>query len=777
MDLIMKLVIWFLSISSSSAGVVRTSEHKNQDDVGGMMAFFRDFKNLFGNNWWGTDVQDETKTSNLAKSVINERKWNNEDEGNVMEFNYEEHHSINPRYKGRGFRYGSGEQLPNSFDNNRWGTDVQDKKKAFKSANFGIKDQNWQRHDDLKLRSSNDVDYQRLGTRNRGQALKYHGSDIRLSKERKYFRPNPTVYNGELHNLNQKRRRPHLFHSGRRFSNNPTLDEFMGDDSYDSPFVFLDSSMDIFMSPDGSMRSLERSSKEEKGIPVGARSYNDKDTSNEVDLHAMLEEKFLADIDKKRLKSGIYNEKSISESDNDNDEDMSNEVDLHAMLEGKFLAGTDKKRLKSEIYNEKYISESDGEKSGIVLEKDTVSSANDSEVDLLHMARTSENQEESELKLKEIATKLENGERNTDGVILGHDALDFMSISSADSFVEFTEDLETLFSDDEERLHDEGKMVEELIGEEDNSVLCRTLDGLLGTCVTDKYCSRIMDANSEECGVLSATNKLYCCVHSATCDQQSSELVTYMFNERYPDVSLKEDGCPISINLLPGICQVRIDILHLSFTPRHSESCDPSNAVQVIGSPGGNIAKQVICGNTSSHDHLNTHNPHLYAHFNLSVDPSPLQSHFIGFFIAHEVPVAWNIRVSQIRCDLGQSSVVPLMSRDKCSQWYTHSTGTIESGEILVEGTEEFRSCIKPDAEACGVKYHVYNAVCVMPEQIRLLGSYVSLCNVSSQEWEIVVPMTKEIGVLKMISEQGTNARFKIGYSFIYKCTDVFQDH
>merc|ERR1712098_307180 len=159
-----------------------------------------------------------------------------------------------------------------------------------------------------------------------------------------------------------------------------------------------------------------------------------------------------------------------------------------------------------------------------------------------------------ELTLKEIPTEDENGERNTDiGIILGHDASDFMSISSADSFLEFTEDLEILFSDDDERLHDEGKMVAELIGEEENSVLCQTLDGKIGTCVTDKDCSTFTDANSEECGVLSATNKLYCCVHSARCDQLSSELVTYMYNEGYPDVSQNEDGCPISINILPGL--------------------------------------------------------------------------------------------------------------------------------------------------------------------------------------------------------------------------------
>merc|ERR1712142_857481 len=472
-----------------------------------------------------------------------------------------------------------------------------------------------------------------------------------------------------LHKVNEKRWRTHHFQSGRRFSYNPTLDEFMGENTYDTPFVFLDSSLDI---------SLD---------------------------------------------------------------------------------------------------DTQCEKSGIVLEKDSESSADDFDVDLYHMTRSSVNQGESELTLKEISAEDENGERNTDGVILGHDASDFMSISSADSFLEFTEDLEILFSDDDERLHDEGKMVAELIGEEENSDLCQTLDGKIGTCVTDKDCSTFTDANSEECGVLSATNKLYCCVHSARCDQLSSELVTYMYNEGYPDVSQNEDGCPISINILPGICQVRIDILDLLFTPRNNESCDPSNAIQVISSPGGSIAKQILCGNTTSNDPLNTHNPHLYSHFNLSVDPSPLQSHFIGFFFAHKVPAAWNIRVTQIRCDLEQSSVVPLRSREKCSQWYTHSAGIIESGEILVEGSGELRSCIRPDSEACGVRYHVYNAVCAVPEQIRLLGFNASLCNGSSQDWEIVVPMTKDIGVLTMIDEQGANASFKIGYSFIYECADAFQGY
>jgi len=741
MSLIMKLMIWFLSISYSSAGVVRTSEHQNRNDIGGgMMDFFRDFKNLFGNNWWGTNIQDETKSSNHAKSVINDQKWINKDEGSAREFNYEERHSINPRYKGQGINYGSDVQLPDLLGKKWWGTDVQDNTKAFNNANFGIEGQNWQRHDDVKMRASNDADHQRLDTRNRGQGLKYHGFDVRLSKERTYFRPNPTVYNGKLHKVNEKRWRTHHFQSGRRFSYNPTLDEFMGENTYDTPFVFLDSSMDIFMSPDGSKRSLERSSNEEEGSPVDARSYNHEDASNEVDLQAMLEEKLLADLDKKRLKSEMYNKKSMGELDNS-------------------------------------LDDTQGEKSGIVLEKDSESSADDFDVDLYHMTRSSVNQGESELTLKEISAEDENGERNTDGVILGHDASDFMSISSADSFLEFTEDLEILFSDDDERLHDEGKMVAELIGEEENSDLCQTLDGKIGTCVTDKDCSTFTDANSEECGVLSATNKLYCCVHSARCDQLSSELVTYMYNEGYPDVSQNEDGCPISINILPGICQVRIDILYLLFTPRNNESCDPSNAIQVISSPGGSIAKQILCGNTTSNDPLNTHNPHLYSHFNLSVDPSPLQSHFIGFFFAHKVPAAWNIRVSQIRCDLEQSSVVPLRSREKCSQWYTHSTGIIESGEILVEGSGELRSCIRPDSEACGVRYHVYNAVCAVPEQIRLLGFNASLCNGSSQDWEIVVPMTKDIGVLTMIDEQGANASFKIGYSFIYECADAFQSY
>jgi len=315
------------------------------------------------------------------------------------------------------------------------------------------------------------------------------------------------------------------------------------------------------------------------------------------------------------------------------------------------------------------------------------------------------------------------------------------------------------------------------IPEMDETTICQTEDGLIGSCSTPTDCAIVSGLPSGPCTVPSLAGHLECCLHTARCGQKSGQLVTYLTNEFYPIATNSLPSCPISIDLLPDICQVRLDFLHFSFKPPVEGFCDPSNSISLSTTPGGTIAHQPLCGHiTDTGDHLTSSVPHLYGHFNLSHSPLPYHNHQLHIHIAvKDFPSTWNVRIAQIRCDLNPSSLTPLMAEPSCSQWYTAASATMDSVILLSGSKTQFRACIKPDPKACAIRYHFYSVVCNKQDKVQIIGSDVSVCGMTNEEWEVVVPASNTMGVEVTPGKEqdGGASSYTVGYSLVYDCSDL----
>lgn len=315
------------------------------------------------------------------------------------------------------------------------------------------------------------------------------------------------------------------------------------------------------------------------------------------------------------------------------------------------------------------------------------------------------------------------------------------------------------------------------IPEVDETTICQTEDGLIGSCSTPTDCAIVSGLPSGPCTVPSIAGHLECCLHAARCGQKSGQLVTYLNNEFYPAATNSLPSCPISIDLLPDICQVRLDFLHFSFKPPVEEFCDPSNSISLSTTPGGTIAHQPLCGHiTDTGDHLTSSVPHLYGHFNLSHSPLPYHNHQLHINIAvKDFPSTWNIRIAQIRCDLNPSNLTPLMAKPSCSQWYTATSATMDSVILLSGSKTQFRACIKPDSKACAIRYHFYSVVCNKQDKVQIIGSDVSVCGMTNEEREVIVPASNTMGVEVTPGKEqdGGASSYTVGYSLMYDCSDL----
>jgi len=357
--------------------------------------------------------------------------------------------------------------------------------------------------------------------------------------------------------------------------------------------------------------------------------------------------------------------------------------------------------------------------------------------------------------------------------LLVRSPLDYSSLASSKTTPEPEVEAVKEYLDDEEEIQEENVNVSEL----DETTICQTEDGLIGSCNTPTECAMVSGLPSGSCTVPSISGNLQCCLHTARCGQKSAQLVTYINNELYPATTSSVPSCPISIALLPDICQVRLDFLHFSFKPPVGGTCDPANSISLTTTPGGTIAHQPLCGHIAeTGDHLSSSIPHLYAHYNLSHSPLPYHYHQLNVHIAvKDFPSTWNIRVAQIRCDLNPSKLTPLMATTACSQWYTAPSATMDSMILLSGSKNQFRACIKPDPEACGVRYHLYSAVCNKQDQIQIMGSDISACGVANEESEVVLPASNNMGVVVTPGKEqdGGASSYTVGYTLLYDCADL----
>lgn len=86
---------------------------------------------------------------------------------------------------------------------------------------------------------------------------------------------------------------------------------------------------------------------------------------------------------------------------------------------------------------------------------------------------------------------------------------------------------------------------------------CNSEAGEVGTCLSDSDCINRLGINVGQCG----RSNLVCCSQKFTCNGKTSKNETVFVNPNYP---LGENGtntCQVTVENVPGVCQLRLGML------------------------------------------------------------------------------------------------------------------------------------------------------------------------------------------------------------------------
>jgi len=329
---------------------------------------------------------------------------------------------------------------------------------------------------------------------------------------------------------------------------------------------------------------------------------------------------------------------------------------------------------------------------------------------------------------------------------------------------------------------------------------CHSEEGLVGECMSPYDCGLTDGIPSGLChmGLDVSLHARVCCTYPANCGYETNKRVTYLKSPAYPKPTTSVSGCPFKIDLLPGVCQVRLDFLDLKMRPTTRDGyCDPKNKLLIKSSHSSTlIPMSELCGTVSVdvEDPLRTDIPHLYIHFdesifddkdknkmpNKEVDPW-LELHFNvkGF------PSSWNIRVNQINCDGAN-----LQAPTGCSQFYNQKSGNITSFN-LVDGRYMVNShldmCIERDPAACAIKYNLkkmsigghskggglgYGLVC--DDFLKMKGEKTGICGKSNNR-EMILPVKGSVGLAFRADDNHLkgDVGYQIEYQYLHECENV----
>ena len=205
---------------------------------------------------------------------------------------------------------------------------------------------------------------------------------------------------------------------------------------------------------------------------------------------------------------------------------------------------------------------------------------------------------------------------------------------------------------------------------------------------------------------------------------QSSHRVSYF--KSIPAQVAPPASCGYRVNLLPKVCQVRLDFIDLQTKPMSHGLCDPKNQLKISVGPGqvARVPVSQLCGSVAREGERPTH---IYIHFDRQkgekqgwTQPAYLQLDMKSTGLQS----SWNIRVSQVTCG-GPRLQAPL----GCTQWFTSLTGTMTSlgfsgGQYQaitiqsnlrpgwftlvvanIQANQDITACVASDPGACGIEY------------------------------------------------------------------------
>jgi len=283
-----------------------------------------------------------------------------------------------------------------------------------------------------------------------------------------------------------------------------------------------------------------------------------------------------------------------------------------------------------------------------------------------------------------------------------------------------------------------------------------------------------------------------CCVFSeGRCGAQTSHRVSYFARSRG---SSKPSSCGYRVNLLPRVCQVRLDFLDLQLGAMEGGACHPDNRLVISVGPDqvARIPVSSLCGVVGVEGEeapLSTDLPHLYIHLDRDSSNSLRggEAHFVQLDLkVLGAPASWNIRVTQVTCD-----GAPLQAPAGCDQYHTGLTGRLASlnlrdGQYLAG--LDITSCIARDPAACAVEYTL-DTMQVGPTRggglgfglacssyLAILGERTAICGGSSAGRALTLPVTGPLALTlrsQATHSPGKDRGFAIRYRLLDNCRNV----
>lgn len=247
--------------------------------------------------------------------------------------------------------------------------------------------------------------------------------------------------------------------------------------------------------------------------------------------------------------------------------------------------------------------------------------------------------------------------------------------------------------------------------------------------------------------------------------------------------------CPLSIQLRPGVCQIRLDLLTVELPGLDGGDCTDKGRISLSSTvPEALLPISEICGHhgQASGDRGRPTVPHLYIHLDDSRTDRP--RHPSTRTVSLRAKVAdmsskWNIRVTQIHCNGNRLQAPP-----GCAQYHTQTSGNISSlywRDGSYPRNLHLASCIRPDFSACAIQYKVeklglgrfpggglgYGLAC--RDYLTFHGEKTGICGRVASPREVTLPSSSLLG---LTMDSGSSHRpeegggFHMSYRFLHDC-------
>jgi len=250
---------------------------------------------------------------------------------------------------------------------------------------------------------------------------------------------------------------------------------------------------------------------------------------------------------------------------------------------------------------------------------------------------------------------------------------------------------------------------------------CRGGDGI---CTSPSSCTRSGGKSLGRCG--QCVGCTTCCQYKFSCQDNTDKLISYFQSPSYPNSDKTNDGCSLTITILEGVSQIRLDFLDFEMPAPLGGIC--ADRLQIINTaqPGGVFGpgNNDLCGlNNGQHIYLPVSPGNLLilravTSGVLNVPLASVSGRSRG--LSGDTQFRWNIKITQIpsrkrslikgakfQCNKVPKYFQDLAAPEGCSQYHTESRGSMESfnfdGSSEINLNYDYTICVKRPVDTCGM--------------------------------------------------------------------------